>query len=164
MCPSHRTKSPSRECFAKGASDFRPAFDLLDTGKDGKIISIQTIFESTHFFFSSSSFSVNVAKEDDIGSMISQFNFFVFQFLSCGCHFEPDHKIVNDISIKGGCVSVGGYLSLGYLNDHSLMPSPCADNWVMQDMFRIMDRDGNGKVGIDDLTNYMSWVGFQASD
>lgn len=35
---------------------------------------------------------------------------------------------------------------------------------VMEDVFRVMDRDGDGKVGFSDLRNYMNWAGLRASD
>lgn len=34
----------------------------------------------------------------------------------------------------------------------------------MEDVFRVMDRDGDGKVGFDDLKSYMGWAGLSASD
>lgn len=35
---------------------------------------------------------------------------------------------------------------------------------IMEDVFRVMDRDGDGKVGRDDLKGYMEWAGFYATD
>ncbi|KAJ4969525.1 hypothetical protein NE237_016226 [Protea cynaroides] len=137
MRPSGRTKSPSRECSARAASDFRPAFDLLDTDKDGKI-SPDDLREFYTRFFSSS--GANVAKEDDINSMISMAD-----------------------SNKDGFVEYNEFEKVLCLIA-SQSQSPCADNWVMLDMFQIMDRDGDGKVGFDDLRTYMKWVGFQTSD
>lgn len=35
---------------------------------------------------------------------------------------------------------------------------------VMEEAFRVMDRDGDGKVGHGDLKSYLGWAGFDASD
>ncbi|KAF8401302.1 hypothetical protein HHK36_012235 [Tetracentron sinense] len=39
-----------------------------------------------------------------------------------------------------------------------------ARNGVMEDVFRVMDKDEDGKVGFDDLRSYMKLAGFPASD
>ncbi|XP_004508142.1 calcium-binding protein CP1 [Cicer arietinum] len=35
---------------------------------------------------------------------------------------------------------------------------------AMEDVFRVMDRDGDGKLSHHDLKNYMAWAGFVATD
>lgn len=35
---------------------------------------------------------------------------------------------------------------------------------VMEDVFRIMDKDGDGKLSHEDLKSYMEWAGFSAND
>ncbi|KAK3011225.1 hypothetical protein RJ639_012377 [Escallonia herrerae] len=35
---------------------------------------------------------------------------------------------------------------------------------VMEEVFRVMDRDGDGKVSHGDLKSYLSWAGFDAGD
>lgn len=35
---------------------------------------------------------------------------------------------------------------------------------VMEDVFRIMDKDGDGKLSHGDLKSYMEWAGFSAND
>ncbi|KAL3617212.1 hypothetical protein CASFOL_038959 [Castilleja foliolosa] len=35
---------------------------------------------------------------------------------------------------------------------------------AMEDAFRVMDKDGDGKVGHEDLKSYLGWAGFEAHD
>ncbi|XVF66096.1 hypothetical protein PTKIN_Ptkin10aG0006700 [Pterospermum kingtungense] len=35
---------------------------------------------------------------------------------------------------------------------------------VMEDVFKVMDKDGDGRLSHDDLKSYMNWAGFPATD
>ncbi|KAE8698222.1 putative DNA replication complex GINS protein SLD5 [Hibiscus syriacus] len=35
---------------------------------------------------------------------------------------------------------------------------------VMEDVFKVMDKDGDGRLSHEDLKSYMDWAGFPASD
>lgn len=37
-------------------------------------------------------------------------------------------------------------------------------NGAMEDAFRVMDKDGDGIVGHEDLKSYLSWAGLEARD
>ncbi|KAE8670377.1 putative DNA replication complex GINS protein SLD5 [Hibiscus syriacus] len=34
----------------------------------------------------------------------------------------------------------------------------------MEDVFKVMDKDGDGRLSHEDLKSYMKWAGFSASD
>ncbi|KAE8717682.1 putative DNA replication complex GINS protein SLD5 [Hibiscus syriacus] len=34
----------------------------------------------------------------------------------------------------------------------------------MEDVFKVMDKDGDGRLSHEDLKSYMDWAGFPASD
>ncbi|XP_058077037.1 calcium-binding protein CP1-like [Magnolia sinica] len=124
MCPSGRYPRSESDT----GSDFRPAFDVLDTDRDGKISS-----DDLRAFYTG--FAGAGATEDDIGSMIS----------------------IAD-SNKDGFVEFDEFERV--LDCGKTSPG----NGVMEDVFRVMDRDGDGKVGFDDLKSYMNWAGFITSD
>ncbi|XP_043723602.1 calcium-binding protein CP1-like [Telopea speciosissima] len=130
MCPSGRTSSWGLEGVC---TDFRPAFDLLDVDRDGKIS-----LDDLRKFYSSFFFSgANITSDEDIDSMIS----------------------VAD-SNKDGFVEYDEF-------ERVLIPPSqfqSGDKYVMEDMFKVMDRDGDGKVGFDDLRTYMNSAGFPAGD
>ncbi|XP_042513215.1 calcium-binding protein CP1-like [Macadamia integrifolia] len=128
MCPSGRTSSWESHWVSL---DFRPAFDLLDVDRDGKIS-----LEDLRKFYSS--FFSGVTSDEDIGSMISVADSNKDGFVE---YEEFERVLVPSQSQLGG-----------------------GDNYVMEDMFRIMDSDGDGKVGFDDIRTYLKSAGFQAGD
>ncbi|KAL5065535.1 hypothetical protein RYX36_027272 [Vicia faba] len=127
MCPSGRNlrlQSPT--------SDFRPAFDVLDTDCDGKISR-----EDLRSFYATNS-GVGVSGGDDaIGVMMSVADTNMSGFVE----YEEFEKVVSGSDEK--------------------RPLGCG---AMEDVFKVMDRDGDGKVGYQDLKNYMALAGFEASD
>ncbi|KAK6930300.1 EF-hand domain [Dillenia turbinata] len=108
-------------------SQFRQAFDVLDTDRDGKISR-----EDLRRFYG------NGMDEDTIGTMMS-----VADQNKDGFVEYDEFERVLDCNTKKKNSRRGG---------------------VMEDAFRVMDRDGDGKVSADDLTSYMKWAGFSASD
>ncbi|KAJ4954545.1 hypothetical protein NE237_011328 [Protea cynaroides] len=130
MCPSGRTSSWES---ARVSSDFRPAFELLDVDRDGKIS-----LDDLRKFYSG---YASGASDEDIGSMI----------------------LVAD-SNKDGFVEYEEFERVLVPFQSQSQSQPPRDNSVMEDMFTVMDRDGDGKVGFDDLKSYMKWAGFQADD
>ncbi|KAI3950939.1 hypothetical protein MKW92_008161 [Papaver armeniacum] len=123
MCPSNVN---SRQSETVSESDFRPAFDVLDTDRDGKI----SVNDLKSFY---SGFQ-RTASDEEISSMIS----------------------VAD-SNKNGCY---GWKWKELKNPSSSTSSAS----LMNEVFKIMDKDGDGKLGFEDLKDYMKCAGLFTSD
>ncbi|CAI9771106.1 unnamed protein product [Fraxinus pennsylvanica] len=76
------------------------------------------------------------SNEDDIKSMISMADLNEDGFVE----YEEFEKVVNGKNGRNG------------------------RRGVMEDAFRVMDKDGDGKVGREDLKSYLKWAGFEACD
>lgn len=124
MCPSGRYPRPE----TSETSDFRPAFEVLDTDGDGKI----SVHDLRTFYGGVADAN---ATEEDISSMIS-----VADSNNNGVvEFDEFERVL-------GC------------------RRSSTGNGAMEDLFRVMDRDGDGKVGFDDLKSCLSFAGFSMSD
>ncbi|KAI3993416.1 hypothetical protein MKX01_010159 [Papaver californicum] len=129
MCPSNVN---SRQSETVSESDFRPAFDVLDTDRDGKI----SVNDLKSFY---SGFQRS-ASDEEISSMIS----------------------IAD-SNKNGFVVIDEFekVVMGGNGKNSGNPSSAS---LMNEVFKIIDRDGDGKVGFEDLKDYMNCAGLFTSD
>jgi calmodulin len=116
------------------SSSLRPAFNVLDADNDGKISR-----DDLRTFYAG--FSSGGADEDAIKSMIS----------------------VADIN-KDGFVEYDEFERV--LGDRRRSPPARGGSGgeIMGDVFRIMDKDGDGKLSHGDLKSYMEWAGFAATD
>ncbi|TKY54256.1 Squidulin protein [Spatholobus suberectus] len=125
MCPSGRTLRPR-------ASDFRPAFDVLDADRDGKISrdDLRAFYAGVHGGASGG--------DDVIGAMMT----------------------VADTN-KDGFVEYEEFERVVAGNNAERKPVGCG---AMEDVFRVMDKDGDGKLSHQDLKSYMAWAGFPATD
>lgn len=117
-------------------SDFRPAFDVLDADHDGKISK-----DDLRMFYAG--FSRNDADDDVIGSMMSVADFNKDGFVE----YDEFERVLDGASEKKKSSS-----------------STRSGSGVMEDVFKVMDKDGDGKLSVDDLKSYMQWAGFDASD
>lgn len=129
MCPS----GTSLRAEVTESSSLRPAFNVLDADRDGKISR-----DDLRTFYAG--FSSGGADEDAIKSMIS----------------------VADIN-KDGFVEYDEFQRV--LGARRRSPQARGGSGeIMGDVFRIMDKDGDGKLSHGDLKSYMEWAGFAASD
>ena len=119
----------------KAASDFRSAFDVLDVDRDGKISR-----DDLRTFYGGFH-AADADDEDVIGSMMSVADSNEDGYVE----YEEFEKVLN--LKKSSRERIGG---------------SCGT--VMEDVFRVMDKDGDGKVGHDDLKSYLNLAGFDATD
>ncbi|KAK8470999.1 hypothetical protein PHAVU_003G115800 [Phaseolus vulgaris] len=126
MCPSGRILTTHA-----AASDFRPAFEVLDADRDGKISrdDLRAFYAGVHG---------GVGGGDElIGAMMT----------------------VADTN-KDGFVEYEEFERVVTGNAETLP----VGSGAMADVFRVMDKDGDGKLSHRDLKAYMSWAGFPATD
>ena len=131
MCPGGRYAGLDLPAGA-GAGDLRPAFDVLDADRDGRISRDDL-----------KSFYANAATkerfdDDDIAAMIAAADADLDGFVQYH-EFE---------GLLGRAAAGGG----GRRSS------------AMEDAFRLMDRDGDGKVGFEDLKAYLGWAGMPVPD
>ncbi|KAI4334991.1 hypothetical protein L6164_013681 [Bauhinia variegata] len=131
MCPSGRSLRPHHVSTAENLS-FRPAFDVLDVDRDGKISR-----DDLYTFYSGFGRDITGGKDDVIGTMMTMAD-----------------------TNKNGFVEYDEFerVLLGNTQKRPL------GSTVMEDVFRVMDKDGDGKLSHNDLKSYMSWAGFAATD
>ena len=120
----------------RGGAGFRPAFDVLDADHDGKISK-----DDLRMFYAG--FSSNGADDDFIGSMMSVADLNKDGFVE----YDEFERVLDGASEKKKSSS-----------------STRSSSGVMEDVFKVMDKDGDGKLSVDDLKSYMQWAGFDASD
>ncbi|XP_027164420.1 calcium-binding protein CP1 [Coffea eugenioides] len=127
-------------------SNLRSAFDVLDVDHDGKI----SRDDLQAFYGGYLAAGTSDIEDDVIGSMIS----------------------VADAN-KDGFVEYDEFEKvLGSRNNNNNSSSSSKKQeeengreWsLMADVFRAMDRDGDGKVGHQDLKDYLTWAGFGVND
>ncbi|CAI0626232.1 unnamed protein product [Linum tenue] len=125
---------PSGRTLVAATTELKSAFDVLDADRDGKIGS-----DDLRRFYAGFS---NAGEEEDtiIGTMISLADSNKDGFVE----FEEFERVV------------GG-------NDCKDKNSPSAGG-VMAEVFKAMDKDGDGKLSHGDLKSYMHSAGFEASD
>ncbi|CAJ1940825.1 unnamed protein product [Sphenostylis stenocarpa] len=127
MCPSGRILSPQAAAIA----DFRPAFDVLDADRDGKISR-----DDLRAFYTGVRGGVD-GGDELIGAMMTVADTNKNGFVE---YEEFERVVAGNAEIK-----------------------PMGSG-AMEDVFRVMDKDGDGKLSHRDLKTYMAWAGFPATD
>ncbi|CAH8354241.1 unnamed protein product [Eruca vesicaria subsp. sativa] len=131
MCPSGRLVSS----ITTANPDFRPAFEIIDADRDGKISS-----DDLRAFYAGISRSSPDKDEDEtmmIGTMISVADANKDGFVE----FDEFEKVLETAPRgRGSC------------------------DGLMKDVFKMMDRDGDGRLSYGDLKSYMESAGLAADD
>lgn len=136
MCP---TGSSTHLFRVKKDSNFHSAFDVLDTDRDGKI----SREDLQAFYGGIPSNALGICSDEDvIGSMIHHADSNKDGYVE----YNEFEKILMSRNLEEFIKHDDGRLSF------------------MKDAFRLMDKDGDGKIGHEDLKDYLKCTGFDASD
>ncbi|XP_021774280.1 calmodulin-like [Chenopodium quinoa] len=134
MCPTGTTLTPA-SFSDEPTSGFRRAFDVLDFDHDGKISG-----KDLRSFYSS--FSGSGDDEEMIKAMIS----------------------VADAN-KDGYVQYDEFEKiLKERREKEKVEKSYGDGGVMEEMFKVMDKDGDGILGVNDLKDYLKLAGLEVGD
>ncbi|KAM5568712.1 calcium-binding protein CP1 [Rosa sericea] len=128
MCPTGRTLTSTTLTSSSSSSDLRPAFDVLDADRDGKI------------------------SKDDLRAFYAGFS-------SSGA----DESLIRAMMSAADSNS-DGFVEYDEFERVLACQKPSAAGGVMEDVFKVMDRDGDGKLSHEDLKSYMNSAGFPATD
>uniref|UniRef100_A0A1J3ES64 Calmodulin-1 n=2 Tax=Noccaea caerulescens TaxID=107243 RepID=A0A1J3ES64_NOCCA len=133
MYPSGRITSS----ITAANPDFRPAFEVIDADRDGRISSDDLRAFYAGISRSSSSYSGGDRDEEMmIGTMISVADANKDGFVE----FDEFEKVLETA------------------------PSCRSGNGLMKDVFKVMDKDGDGRLSYGDLKSYMESAGLDAND
>ncbi|KAE9610004.1 putative EF-hand domain pair protein [Lupinus albus] len=127
MCPSGRSLLPTTTSSA--SSCFRPAFDILDADRDGKISQ-----DDLHSFYTDI-YGGGEGGDDFIGAMMTVADTNKDGFVE----YDEFERVVTGERSALGC-------------------------GAMEDVFKVMDKDGDGMLSHKDLKSYMDLAGFSVTD
>ncbi|XP_062213451.1 calcium-binding protein CP1-like [Phragmites australis] len=118
-------------------ADLRPAFDVLDADRDGRISR-----EDLKSFYAAAAATGDRFDDDDLAAMIAAADADRDGFVQ----YDEFERLLG----RAAAAAAGGW------------GGGCRS--AMEDAFRLMDRDGDGKVGFEDLKAYLGWAGMLAAD
>ncbi|GMI80208.1 Ca2+-binding protein 1 [Hibiscus trionum] len=124
----------SRPAKTSSPPEFRSAFEVLDADRDGKISG-----EDLRRFYAGCCNGNDSGFDDDemIEAMISLADLNKDGFVE----YEEFERVLGLSTKKATGFGV-----------------------IMEDVFKVMDRDGDGKLSHRDLKSFMEWAGFSVSD
>ncbi|CAH2044617.1 unnamed protein product [Thlaspi arvense] len=129
MCPSGRIASS----ITAANPDFRPAFEVIDADRDGKISS------------------------DDLRAFYA-----VIPRSSGG---DQDEEMMIGTMISVADENKDGFVEFDEFEKVLETAPPCGSgNGLMKDVFKVMDKDGDGRLSYGDLKSYMESAGLDAND
>ncbi|CAN8265495.1 unnamed protein product [Cochlearia groenlandica] len=132
MCPSGKITTS----ITAANPDFRPAFEIIDADRDGKISS-----EDLRAFYAGISRYSSSDEDTMIGTMISVADENKDGFVE----FYEFEKVL--VTAAPPCRSIGE-----------------EDEGLMKEVFKVMDKDGDGRLSYRDLKSYMESAGLAAND
>ncbi|RLN19233.1 hypothetical protein C2845_PM02G28030 [Panicum miliaceum] len=137
MCPTGRYLGLDLSAAAAAGvgGDLRPAFDVLDADRDGRISR-----EDLKSFYATAGGRFD---DDDLAAMIAAADADRDGFVQ---YDEFERLLAGRAATAAARVGGAGVRS------------------AVEDAFRLMDRDGDGKVGFEDLKAYLGWAGMPAAD
>ncbi|XP_030539847.2 calcium-binding protein CP1 [Rhodamnia argentea] len=142
MCPSDRNLR--REAPAR--PHLRSAFDVLDADRDGKISS-----DDLRSFYAGFSFGeAGGGDEDVLATMMAVADANRDGFVE----YEEFERVLG-----------GAKAAPGRARTRSREAAAAASGaGLMEEVFRVMDKDGDGRLSYEDLRSYMAWAGLGASE
>ncbi|CAL4914091.1 unnamed protein product [Urochloa decumbens] len=135
MCPTGRYLGLDLSAVAGAGGDLRPAFDVLDADRDGRIS--RDDLKSFYASAGTTAAGGRFVDDDDLAAMIAAADADLDGFVQ----YDEFERL-----LAGRAAGGAGPRS------------------AMEDAFRLMDRDGDGKVGFEDLKAYLGWAGMPAAD
>ncbi|CAL4939092.1 unnamed protein product [Urochloa decumbens] len=138
MCPTGRYLGLDLSAVAGAAGDLRPAFDMLDADRDGRIS--RDDLKSFYASAGTTAAGGRFVDDDDLAAMIAAADADLDGFVQ----YDEFERLLGGRA----AAAAGG----------------AGPRSAMEDAFRLMDRDGDGKVGFEDLKAYLGWAGMPAAD
>jgi calmodulin len=137
MCPTGRYLGLD---LSAAGGDLRPAFDVLDADRDGRISR-----EDLKSFYAAAGPAAGEQRfdDDDLAAMIAAADADRDGFVQ----YDEFERL---LAGRAAAAAAGG--------------AGRRSGSAMEDAFRLMDRDGDGKVGFEDLKAYLGWAGMPAAD